>query len=61
MHLHRPDALSITDANIAPVAYKLWWAAGRPANRDREFWWQAKADLLASVCQICHIKHSYVP
>jgi hypothetical protein len=34
-----------TDAEIAPVAYELWMARGRPIGTDRDDWFEAERRL----------------
>ena len=34
-----------TDEEIRERAYRLWDAAGRPEEREQEFWYQAEREL----------------
>jgi hypothetical protein len=45
--IHQNNA-SPTHEQIACVAYSLWEQAGRPADRDMEFWTQAESRLKTS-------------
>lgn len=33
---------------IAPIAYRLWQAAGRPPGRYKEFWVEAQQRVMAA-------------
>ncbi len=44
MHAINP---SITQEDIATLAYRLWEETGRPGDRDQEFWFAAEQQLNA--------------
>jgi hypothetical protein len=44
----RETQVKIDRNEIAPRAYKLWCAAGRPEGCDLEFWLQAESELSAA-------------
>ena len=38
---------TVSNSEIAVVAYQMWEAAGQPASRDLQFWLDAEAQLMA--------------
>jgi DUF2934 family protein len=41
--------IRIDHAKIGVLAYQLWEQAGHPSGRDKEFWFQAEAELRAAL------------
>lgn len=39
------DELMMVEQRIREVAYRLWEHAGRPHDRDHEFWYKAQAEI----------------
>jgi hypothetical protein len=49
------------DNDIAPRAYRLWEAAGRPDGRDLEFWLQAEAEAHAGSPPVTNLDRGLLP